>query len=58
MVIFLLFIIACAVAPEAIINICRFLEWTLRVVGYVITTVACVGFFGYIIYTTCQRIFA
>lgn len=48
MVVFLLFIIACAVAPQAIINICRFVEWCIVALLYVIATVACVGFVGYI----------
>lgn len=49
MVIFLLFIIACAVAPEAIINICRFLEWLLKVTFSVIGFAFCIGFWWWMI---------
>lgn len=48
MVVFLLFIIACAVAPQAIINICRFIEWCVKALILVFATVASIGVLGYI----------
>ncbi len=58
LVILLLFIIAAAVAPEAIINICRFIEWCFKALFYTIATIATVWFFGYAILSTYHRLFA
>lgn len=49
MVVFLLFIIACAVAPEAIINIVRFLEWCFKAVFVVGLAVFGVGFWAWML---------
>lgn len=43
-VIILLAVIALAVAPQAIINLARLLDWLLRAVWAVMLVVICVGF--------------
>lgn len=53
---FFLFIIACAVAPEAIVNIARFITWVFRVVGTLICLCISVWFFGWCIYTIWDKI--
>ena len=58
MVVFLLFIIACAVAPEAIINICRFVEWCVKVLFYTASALVCVGFFWYAGVTVYEKLAA
>lgn len=55
MVVFLLFVIACAVAPEAIINICRAVEWLVKILGIVIGSIACFWFLGYCVYGIVHR---
>lgn len=47
--VFFLFIIACAVAPEAIINICRFVEAVLKFVFMVAGIAFCIGFWWWMI---------
>jgi hypothetical protein len=54
-VIFLLFIIALAVAPEAMVNLLRLAEWLVRFVVVVIGSIASVWIVGYLAYGVWER---
>lgn len=48
-VIILLFIIAMAVAPQAILNICRLIDAVFNVLLSVVGLALCVGFFWFLL---------
>jgi len=49
LMVFFLFIIAVAVAPQAMLNLFRVIDWLGKAVLYVIAFVASFGFLGYLI---------